>query len=155
MIHSVSIERTTYSGLPSKFEAGTPPIAEAIGLAEAIRYVLDIGFDTIAKHDAELLRYFEEKVAKSLPQLRIIQPQFGGVKTSVASFTLPMIHPHDMADLLGQKDICVRAGHHCAQPLHTYLKLPASCRVSFGVYNSTSDIDSFAEGLATICQSFL
>ena len=155
MIHSVSIKKTTYSGLPNKFEAGTPPIAEAIGLAEAIRYVLDIGFDTIAKHDAELLRYFEEKVAKSLPQLQTIQPQFGGIKTAVASFTLPMIHPHDMADLLGQKDICVRAGHHCAQPLHIYLKLSASCRVSFGVYNSASDIDSFAEGLATICQSFL
>ncbi len=155
MIHSVSLEKTSYADIPNKFEAGTPPIGEAIGLAEAIRYVQSIGFEAIAQHDHQLLTHFEKAMLKSSPQLQILQPLFGGPKTAVASFTVPHVHPHDMADLLGQKDICVRAGHHCAQPLHTHLRIPASCRVSFGVYNSTSDIDSFADGLTSICQSFL
>ncbi len=138
MIYSVTFEKTEYNVLPYKFEAGTPHIAGAIGLAAAMDFLHAIGLDRVAAYEAELLAYATEQL-KQIEGLRIIgEAEYKG---GVISFIIDGIHPHDMATLMDQDGVAVRASHHCAMPVMQHFNVPATIRASFGVYNSFADID--------------
>ena len=144
MILSVTWEKTTFIGLPGKFEAGTPAIAQAIGLGAAIDYLQALGLDRIAAHEHELLVYATERL-RALPGLRIIGN--AKAKASVISFVLDGIHPHDIGSILDHDGIVVRAGHHCAQPLMHRLGLPATTRASFSYFSTRADVDALVAGI--------
>ncbi len=147
MIRSVSFEKTVFNDLPYKFEAGTPPIMEAVGLAAAIDYVQGIGHDLIGRHEAELLAYATERLGE-VPGLTIHgQAQD---KASIVSFTLDCAHPHDVATIVDRKGVAVRAGHHCAEPLMDRLELPGTVRASFGLYNTKAEVDILADALMNV-----
>ena len=152
MIASVSFERTTYAPLPAKFEAGTPPIAQAVGLGAAIDYVTALGLDRIGAHEAGLLAYATERLSAIAP-LTIVGT--AAKKASVLSFVMEGVHPHDIAQILDSRGVAVRAGHHCAQPLMARLGLPATVRASFGLYNTTAEVDALAEALEEVEVMFL
>ena len=151
MISSVSFEKTTYNEIPYKFEAGTPDIAGAIGLAAAIDYVEAIGLDRIAAHEHALLGY-GTKLLSAIPEVRLIGT--AREKTGVLSFVVEGIHPHDVGTILDGEGIAIRAGHHCAQPLMDRLGLPATARASLGLYNDQSDLDRLAEGIRKVIEVF-
>jgi len=151
MIRSVSFEKTTYNDLPWKFEAGTPNIAGAIGLGSAIRYIQTIGFDQIASHEDGLLRYATGE-AREIPELRIIGT--AGKKTSVLSFVLDNIHPHDIGTLLDRDGIAIRTGHHCTEPVMKYFGIPATSRASFAFYNTKKEIDIFISAVKGVVKLF-
>jgi len=151
MISSVSFEKTTYNEIPYKFEAGTPDIAGAIGLAAAIDYVEAIGLERIAAHEQALLAY-GTKLLSEIPEVRLIGT--AREKTGVLSFVIEGIHPHDVGTILDGEGIAIRAGHHCAQPLMDRLGLPATARASLGLYNDQSDLDRLAEGLRKVIEVF-
>jgi cysteine desulfurase/selenocysteine lyase len=151
MISSVSFEKTTYNEIPYKFEAGTPDIAGAIGLAAAIDYVEAIGLDRIAAHEHALLAY-GTKLLSAIPEVRLIGT--AREKTGVLSFVVEGIHPHDVGTILDGEGIAIRAGHHCAQPLMDRLGLPATARASLGLYNDQSDLDRLAEGIRKVVEIF-
>lgn len=138
MIYSVTFEKTEYNVLPYKFEAGTPHISGAIGLAEAMKFVQSIGLDRIAAYEAALLKYATEQL-KAIDGLRVIGE--AEHKGGVISFIIDGVHPHDMATLMDQDGIAVRASHHCAMPVMQHFNVPATIRASLGVYNNQSDID--------------
>ena len=145
MIRRVSWDETTWSDLPGKFEAGTPPIVEGAGLGAAVDYLTRIGMETVAAHDREIVSYAMEHLS-ALPGLHIVGP---GVKQrgGVLAFTFRGIHPHDLAYLLDLEGVAIRAGHHCAQPLHRRLGLTATARASFYVYNTFDDVHRLVEAL--------
>lgn len=145
MIASVRLEGSTWNELPYKFEAGTPSVAEAIGLGFAIDYLLEIGMETIQAHEHALTERALERLAE-VPDLKVYGPD-ASQKGAVAAFTFANIHPHDVAQMLDAEGIAVRAGHHCAMPLHDYLGLAASTRASFYLYNRLSEVDSLIEAL--------
>lgn len=145
MIEMVSFEKSTYAGLPHKFEAGTPHIVGVIGLGAAIDYLNDIGMQAIAVHEDKLLSYASEALA-DIKGLRIIGQ--ANTKASIVSFILEGVHPHDIATVLDQQGIAVRAGHHCAMPLIKSLGEIATTRASFALYNTTDEIDRLAQGIA-------
>jgi len=147
MIASVSQQETTWNELPFKFEAGTPPIAEAVGLAAAAGYLAEIGMARVREHERELTELMLARLAE-IPGLRIVGPERGRERGALVSFTVEGMHPHDVAELLGREGVCVRAGHHCAQPLMRCLGVPATARASLGVYNDESDIEALAVALA-------
>jgi cysteine desulfurase/selenocysteine lyase len=151
MISSVSFEKTTYNEIPYKFEAGTPDIAGAVGLAAAIGYVEEIGLDRIAAHEASLLSYGTTLLTE-IPQVRLIgtAPE----KTGVLSFVVEGVHPHDVGTILDGEGIAIRAGHHCAQPLMDRLGLPSTARASLGLYNDRGDLDRLAEGIHKVVELF-
>ncbi len=152
MIASVSFtEGTTYNVLPAKFEAGTPAIAEAIGLGAAIAYLQNIGLDKIQQREQALLNYATNETAK-LPGFTPIGT--AKEKASILSFALAGVHPHDIATILDQYGIAIRSGHHCAMPLMERLGLPATARASFSFYNTEAEIDTFIMALAKT-QEFL
>lgn len=153
MIRTVGIEGSTWSDLPHKFEAGTPNIAGAIGLGAAVDYLKRTGMSKVHSHEQQLLKYALKKM-KEIPELTLIGQQQGKDRGAVISFNLKGIHPHDVATLLGEQGICVRAGNHCAQPLLDYLKVPASVRVSFYLYNTHEDIDRLIKGLEHVRKTF-
>lgn len=131
-----------YREIPYRFEAGTPNIEGAIGLGAAIDFISSIGIETMHAHDMELAGYAIEKLRSTFgDSIRIFGPSDIEKRSSLISFTIDGMHPHDLAELLGEKNICIRAGEHCAAPLHQKLNLPATARVSFGIYTDTSDID--------------
>lgn len=138
MIYSVTFEKTEYNVLPYKFEAGTPNIAGAIGLGAAMQFMQSIGLDRIAAYEAELLTYATEQL-KQIDGVRIIGEAKN--KGGVISFILEGAHPHDMATLMDQDGLAVRASHHCAMPVMQHFKVPATIRASLGVYNNRDDID--------------
>lgn len=144
MIETVSFTKITYANTPQKFEAGTPDISGVVGLSAAIRYIQAIGLDTIYQHDQALLTYAETRL-NSIPEIRLIGT--AKPKVGVISFLLDHIHPHDVGTVLDHEGIAVRAGHHCAMPLMERLGVPATVRVSFGVYNTESDVDALIEAL--------
>jgi cysteine desulfurase / selenocysteine lyase len=151
MIRSVTFEKTEYNELPWKFEAGTPHIAGAIGLGVAIDYVQSIGYDAIATHETELLAYAVRELSE-INSLRIIgQPQH---RSGVISFALGGIHPHDIGTILDDGGICVRAGHHCAQPTMERFGVSATVRASFAIYNDRDDVDALVAGLRTVHEVF-
>ncbi|SDW40231.1 cysteine desulfurase [Nitrosomonas communis] len=151
MIASVTFEKTTYNTIPYKFEAGTPPIAAAIGFGAAIEYLSKIGLDAIAAYEHELLNYATEQII-TIPGVHII----GNTRTKVAvlSFIIDGVHPHDVGTLLNQEGIAVRTGHHCAQPIMQRFKIPATSRASFAFYNTKAEIDTLVEGIHSIQKVF-
>jgi cysteine desulfurase/selenocysteine lyase len=144
MIRSVTFEKTTYNDLPYKFEAGTPHIEGAIGLGAAIDYITELGMDSIAKHESALLAYATAALSH-VPDLRIIGT--APHKASVLSFTFGDIHPHDVGTILDGEGVCVRTGHHCAQPVMQRFGIPATTRASLACYNTKADIDALIKGL--------
>ncbi len=144
MIRSVSFEKTIYNDPPQRFEAGTPPIAEAIGLAAAIDYVQGLGQEAIAGHEQRLLEAATVALEK-IPGVRIVGRATH--KAAVLSFVLEGVHPHDVATVLDHEGVAVRAGHHCAQPLMERLGLPATTRASFALYNTHEEVDALVRGL--------
>jgi cysteine desulfurase / selenocysteine lyase len=144
MIRKVTFEGFTTNDVPAKFEAGTPAIAEAVGFGAAVDYLNDIGMEAIAEHEQEIARYGLKRLEES-GGIRVIGPREG--RGGVLSFVLEGIHPHDVAQILDSDGIAVRAGHHCAQPLHIKLGLPATTRASFYLYNSKQDVDLLVKGL--------
>jgi cysteine desulfurase/selenocysteine lyase len=151
MIASVTKEKSEWAEPPAKFEAGTPPIVQAVGLAAAIDYVTGIGMEAIAAHEHDLLLYATQKMA-SVPGLRIIGRATN--KAAVISFTMDCAHPHDMATILDRAGVCIRVGHHCAQPLMDRLGVSATARASFGLYNTRADVDAFVAALEKVHEFF-
>ncbi|WP_432745115.1 cysteine desulfurase [Methylobacter sp. G7] len=152
MILSVTFEKTTYNTIPHKFEAGTPPIAAAIGLGAAVDYLSAIGMDAIYAHERSLLHYASEQMAR-LPGVRIIGT--AEHKAAVLSFVIDGVHPHDIGTLLNEEGIAVRTGHHCAQPVMQRFKLPATSRASFAFYNNMAEVDALIVGIRTVQKVFL
>jgi cysteine desulfurase/selenocysteine lyase len=151
MIEFVSLDCTTYAPLPAKFEAGTPAIAQAIGLAAAIDYLRALGLERIATHEESLLRHAEHRLGE-IPGLRLIGTAAG--KGAVLSFAMDSAHPHDIATVLDRHGIAIRAGHHCAQPLMTRLDVSATARASFGLYNTRAEVDALAAALHRVEEMF-
>ncbi|UNM95848.1 cysteine desulfurase [Ignatzschineria rhizosphaerae] len=151
MIDVVTFEKTTFAPLPNKFEAGTPNIAGVIAFGVAMKWVEEIGFETIVAHEDALLQYAMEKLAE-IPEVRVIGT--AKEKAGVISFVVKGIHPHDIGTLLDHEGVAVRVGHHCAQPLMKRMKVPATARMSFGVYSTSEEIDRLVAGLKKIISLF-
>ncbi|MXS79968.1 cysteine desulfurase [Nitrosomonas eutropha] len=151
MIASVSFEKTTYNEIPYKFEAGTPPIAAAIGFGAAIDYLEQIGLDAIADYEHELLLYASEQI-RMIPDVKIIGDCPN--KVAVISFVIDGIHPHDVGTLLNQEGIAVRTGHHCAQPIMQRFNVAATSRASFSFYNTKKEIDALVAGIRSVQKVF-
>lgn len=149
MIEEVTREKTTYAPLPDKFEGGTQPVAEVIGLGSAISFIENVGFSAIGKHERELSARML-KALKTIHGLTLLGPASAQGRISVFSFTIAGIHPHDIATLLDREGIAVRAGHHCAQILHSHLVPDASVRMSLGIYNTVGEIDCAIAALRVI-----
>jgi cysteine desulfurase/selenocysteine lyase len=151
MILSVTFEKTVYNRIPHKFEAGTPNIEGVIGLGAALDYLTGLGLDAVAAHEEALLEH-GTKVLSAVPGLKIIgtAPE----KAGVISFVLDGIHPHDIGTILDREGIAIRTGHHCAQPVMERFGIPATARASFGVYNTTEEIDALAAGLKKVSEVF-
>ncbi len=153
MIREVHLEKSTWNDVPWKFESGTPSIAQVIGMGGAIDFIKEVGFDFIQKHDKELLEYALERLA-DLSEVTVLGPGNSRQQVAIVSFLVKDVHPHDVAAILGQNDVCVRAGHHCTMPLMKTLKTPGTTRVSFSVYNAKEDIDRLMDGLKMVIQTF-
>jgi cysteine desulfurase/selenocysteine lyase len=151
MIHTVTFEKTTYNTIPHKFEAGTPPIAAAIGLGAAAEYLSSIGMAAIGAHEHALLRYATERLDE-LPGVRIVGT--ARQKAAVLSFVLEGIHPHDVGTLLNEEGVAVRTGHHCAQPLMKRLGVSATSRASFAFYNTLAEVDALVAGIRSVQKVF-
>jgi cysteine desulfurase / selenocysteine lyase len=151
MILTVSFEQSTYAGLPHKFEAGTPSIADVIGLGAAIDYLNEIGMANIAAYEAELLAYATQQ-AKQIKGLRIIGEAED--KGAILSFVLDKIHPHDIGTMLDSLGIAIRAGHHCAMPVMEFYGVPATARASFAMYNTKEEIDVLMQGITSLIEVF-
>ena len=152
MIERVTFEKTTWAELPHKFEAGTPPIAQAIGLGAAIDYVETVGIAAIAAHEQDLLNYTTQKLV-AVDGLRLIGTAPG--KVSVVSFVMDCAHPHDIATIVDQTGVAIRAGHHCAQPLIDRFDIPSAARASFGMYNTREDADRLVDSLHKVKEIFV
>ena len=144
MIATVSFEKTTYAGLPHKFEAGTPNICGGIAFGAALDYMNSVGFKDIAAYENELLEYATEKLLK-IEGLKIFGTSNN--KTAVISFNVGAIHPYDIGAILDKLGIAVRTGHHCAQPIMDYYQIPGTVRASFSFYNTKEEIDVFVTAL--------
>jgi len=152
MIASVTFEETKYADIPHKFEAGTPPIAAAIGFGAAIDYLCSIGMDQIAAHELDLLNYATEQMHE-IKGASIIGT--AAHKTAVISFTLDGIHPHDIGTLLNEDGVAIRTGHHCAQPVMQRFNVPATSRASFAFYNNKTEVDVLIAGIRMVQKVFL
>jgi len=146
MIKVVGLHESTYADVPARFEAGTPAIAEAIALGEAVDFLQEIGMDRIYAHERELLGYALERLTE-VEGLRVYGPTTTEMRGGAVSFTLDGVHPHDVAAVLDGEGIAVRAGHHCAQPLHAHYDIPATTRASFYLYNIPEEIDRLVAAL--------
>ncbi len=151
MISSVTFEKSTWARLPHKFEAGTPAIAQAIGLGAAIDYVNGLGLAAIGQHEADMLNYATQQLS-SFDGLRIVGTAPN--KASVVSFVLDYAHPHDIATIIDRAGVAVRAGHHCAQPLMDRMDVPATVRASIGLYTNKADIDALVGALGDVQEFF-
>lgn len=146
MIRDVTLHSSTWADIPHKFEAGTPPIAQAVGFGAAIDYLTGLGMDAVREHEIEITRYALDALGE-VPDLTVYGPADVALRGGTVSFTLADIHPHDLATILDQQGVAVRAGHHCAKPLMTILDVPATARASFYVYNTTAEVDRLVEAL--------
>lgn len=152
MIKTVTIEKTDFADVPQRFEAGTPPFVEAVGLAEAVRYLKKISMDVVQKHEEKLTSYLIDKL-KQIPQVVILGENKN--KQGIVAFNLTGIHPTDVAFVLSKQNICVRVGHHCAMPIHHFFETELSVRVSLGLYNDEKDIDTFIKALEKTISLFI
>jgi cysteine desulfurase / selenocysteine lyase len=149
MIADVFLDHSTYADLPHKFEAGTPAIAEAIGLGAAVDYLTQIGMDKIHAYEEELTAYLYEKIA-TIPELQLYGPKpnsDGSGRAALATFTVPGIHANDLSTLLDHEGIAIRSGHHCTQPLHRIIQANSTARASLYFYNTLEEIDLFVKAL--------
>jgi cysteine desulfurase/selenocysteine lyase len=153
MIASVSVEEIRWGDLPAKFEAGTSNIAEAIGLGAAVDFVSAIGMENVRRHEHDLCAYALERLAE-LPDITVMGPLDAERRGALVAFTLDIAHPHDIAEILGDAGVCVRAGHHCAQPLMRRFGVAATTRASFAVHNTRADVDALVEGLQEVRRIF-
>ena len=152
MIKEVKLRSFRPNSLPYKFEAGTPAIAESVGFGAAVDYLTSLGMDAIAAHEHEITEYALERL-EEVPGVRVFGPSAQD-KGGVAAFTLEGVHPHDVAQILDQDGIAVRAGHHCAQPLHERFGLPATSRASFYLYNTKDEVDLLVNGIYKVKEVF-
>ena len=152
MIKRVFLRSFAPNELPHKFEAGTPAIAEAIGFGAAIDYLQSVGMDKIALHEQQIVAYALERL-EEVPGVKVFGPA-AGYRGGVASFTLAGIHPHDVSQILDEQGIAIRAGHHCAMPLHEKFGLPATARASFYLYNTNSEVDQLVEAIYKVKHVF-
>jgi cysteine desulfurase / selenocysteine lyase len=150
MIDRVSFEKTTYAPAPTRFEAGTPAIVEAIGLHAAIDYVEAIGLEAIHTHEAALVHKTREAL-RGINSIRLLGPEDAA---GIVSFAMHGVHPHDIGTILDEEGVAIRAGHHCAQPLMAYLGVEATARASFGIYNDESDVEALVTGLKRVSRIF-
>ncbi|MDD5468103.1 MAG: cysteine desulfurase [Anaerolineales bacterium] len=148
MIRKVHLRSFAPNDLPHKFEAGTPAIAEAIGFKAAVDYLSRVGMDYVAAHEQEVIAYALERL-EEIPGVRVIGPE-ASQRGGVAAFTLEGVHPHDIAQILDSRGVAIRAGHHCAMPLHEKLALPATARASFYLYNTLEEVDRLVEAIYTV-----
>ncbi len=146
MIASVDFDGATWNELPYKFEAGTPPIAEAVGLGAAVDYLSTLGMEQVRTHERELTGYLLDRL-QEVPGLRFVGPPEPENRGGLVSFTIEGMHAHDIAELANRSGVCIRAGHHCAQPLMRCLGVGATARASVGVYNEPSDVDTLIDAL--------
>jgi len=153
MIASVGFESSTWNELPWKFEAGTSPIAEAVGLGAAIDYLAEIGMDAVRAHERDLTAQALESLAR-IEGLRVFGPTDLDLRGGAVSFEVKGIHPHDLAEICDREGVCIRAGHHCAQPLMRSMGVPATARASFHVYNTREDVDRLAAALGSAREVF-
>jgi cysteine desulfurase/selenocysteine lyase len=151
MISSVTFEKTLYNRLPYKFEAGTPNIAGGIALGAAVDYLEAIGLERIAAYEADLLDYGTSALS-SIPGVRIVGTAED--KASVLSFVLDGIHPHDIGTILDQEGVAIRTGHHCAQPVMDFFKVPATARASLAFYNTREEIDALVAAIRKVTEVF-
>lgn len=152
MIKKVYLRSFSSNTLPHKFEAGTPSIAEGIGLGAAVDYLTGVGMQAVETYEQNIIRYALDRLSE-VPGLKVIGPE-AGKRGGVSSFTMQGIHPHDVAQILDSAGIAVRAGHHCAMPLHDKFGLPATTRASFYLYNTHSEVDALVEGLYRVQKMF-
>ena len=152
MIGKVHLRSFTCAELPSKFEAGTPAIAEEVCFGAAIDYLNTLGMENVFIHEQQLTRYAIERL-REVPGLKIFGPE-SGERGGALSFTMDCAHPHDIADILGSRGVCVRAGHHCAMPLHERFAVPATARASFYIYNREEDVDRLRDALLYVYKLF-
>jgi cysteine desulfurase / selenocysteine lyase len=146
MIESVWMDHSTFASPPHKFEAGTMPIAQAAGLGAAIDYLGEVGLEQVRAHERDLVGYALGALA-SIPGLRLLGPDDPGSRGAAISFTVPEVHPHDLSQVLDELGVAVRAGHHCAWPLHRRFGIQASTRASFYLYNTQAEVDTLIEGI--------
>ena len=152
MIRRVHLRSFVPNELPHKFEAGTPAIAEAIGLGEAVDYLTSTGMDAIAAHEQEIIAYTLERL-EEIPGVQVYGPT-AEHRGGVAAFTLAGVHPHDISQILDSQGVAIRAGHHCAMPLHEKYNLPATARASFYLYNTFQEVDKLAEAIYKVKEVF-
>ena len=151
MVREVGIDNTTWNDIPHRFEAGTPDIGGVIAFKKAIKYLDGLGVENIRAHEQRLMQHSLKRLSEEFrDEVKIFGPKDQAERGSVIAFAFKNYHPHDIAQILSDRNIALRAGHHCAMPLHTRLSIPASTRVSFGVYNSGHDIEKFIEGLKKV-----
>jgi cysteine desulfurase/selenocysteine lyase len=149
MIRDVRLDGFSTNDVPWKFEAGTPPIAEAVGLTAAVEYLQALGMPAVRKHEQSLTRYALDVLSDRYAELTIYGTRDVSQRGGVISFNYKDIHPHDLSQVLDEAGVCVRAGHHCAKPLMRRLGVGATARASFSVYNDEADVDALVDALAT------
>ena len=154
MIREVHLRRSEWNELPWKFEAGTPDISAQIGLGVAADYLVELGMDRLRDHERELVGYALEVLPREVPGIELYGPADPDVRGGVVPFNIPGVHPHDVAQVLDRFGVAIRAGHHCAMPLHERLDLAATARASFQCYTTTDDIDALAAGLREVQRLF-
>jgi cysteine desulfurase/selenocysteine lyase len=147
MIRTVAANESTWTDLPWKFEAGTSQVAEAIGLGAAVDWIVSVGIDAIRGHETSLVDEALQRLSGEVPGLTVYGPLSAADRGALISFSLDGAHPHDIGEILGRDGVCVRAGHHCAQPLMRRLGVSATTRASFAVHNTSADIERLVAGL--------
>lgn len=150
MIDEVAIEKTTFKETPHKFEAGTPDIAGVVAFKEAIRFLKSVGMEAVREHEESLTRYAIDTLRREFPELTVIGPADVKDRGGIVTFTFGDYHPHDVAQILDESDVAVRAGHHCAMPLHRGMNMSATTRASFYIYNDEKDVEKLVEGLKNV-----
>ncbi|TQL68162.1 cysteine desulfurase [Nocardioides albertanoniae] len=153
MIATVSMEKSTYAPIPHKFEAGTPPIAEAVGLGAALEYLMHVGMENVHAHEQAITAYALERLA-TVPGVTVLGPADAAKRGGAISFELDEVHPHDVAQVLDSKGVAIRAGHHCAKPAHQRFGVQASNRMSSYLYTTPAEIDALVEGLEYVRHFF-
>lgn len=153
MISTVSLEGSEWNELPYKFEAGTPPIAEVVGLGAAVDYLTELGMDAVTAHEQKLLNYAVPRL-EEIPGLTMYGPRDVQQRAGLITFNIDDVHPHDLATVLNDEAVAIRAGHHCAQPIMDWLGVPATARASFYVYNTEEDVDRLVAALRVAKEFF-